>query len=61
MAEPANDRYQAGEYTLTFDGSGLPSGVYFVRAEVPGQFNRTRKTIFTEIDSADWTGSSESV
>ncbi len=38
-----NGRANAGEHTLTLDGRDLSSGVYFVQATVPGQFNQVRK------------------
>ncbi len=45
VAELANGRYVAGEHTLTFDASNLASGLYFVRATVPGQMNATQKVM----------------
>ncbi|MCB2213304.1 T9SS type A sorting domain-containing protein [bacterium] len=45
VAELANSRYVAGEHTLTFDASNLSSGLYFVRAMVPGQLNATQKVM----------------
>ncbi len=35
----------AGVKNLAFDGSGLTSGVYLVRAEVPGKMNQVRKIV----------------
>ncbi len=41
----ANGRYQAGSHTLTFDASNLASGLYFIRATVPGQLDQVQKVI----------------
>ncbi|MCB2213305.1 T9SS type A sorting domain-containing protein [bacterium] len=41
----ANGNYTAGRHTLTFDASNLASGLYFVRATVPGQLNQTQKVM----------------
>ncbi|MBS1261098.1 MAG: Peptidylarginine deiminase [Calditrichaeota bacterium] len=43
VATLADGRYSAGEHRLTLDGSKLASGVYFVRASVPGRLSETRK------------------
>lgn len=43
VAELANGQFNAGVHTLTFDASGLSSGIYFIQAEVPGQLNELRK------------------
>jgi len=45
VAQLANDRYQAGYHRFVFDGSGLPSGIYFVRATVPGKLEQMRKVV----------------
>lgn len=39
----ASGEYTAGTHTLAFDASDLASGLYFVRAAVPGQWHMTRK------------------
>jgi hypothetical protein len=44
IAVLANGRYPAGEYAVTFDGTGLASGVYFCRLTA-GDFAQTRKMI----------------
>jgi len=36
-----------GEYTVTFDGSRLPSGVYFYRLHA-GRFNETREMVLVK-------------
>ncbi len=41
----ADGNYTAGRHTLTFDASNLASGLYFVRATVPGQLNQTQKVM----------------
>ncbi len=43
VATLAQDTYNAGQHTLTFDASNLASGIYFIRAEVPGQLNALQK------------------
>lgn len=45
VAELANNRYQAGYHRFVFDGSGLPSGIYFVRATAPGELNQTKRVV----------------
>jgi hypothetical protein len=40
----ASSFVQAGEHSVTFDGSGLPSGIYFARLQV-GEFTQTQKMI----------------
>ncbi|MBS1260787.1 MAG: hypothetical protein MAG453_00103 [Calditrichaeota bacterium] len=35
--------FEAGEHSLTFDATGLASGIYFIQAEVPGEFTAIRK------------------
>ncbi len=43
VATLAHDTFSAGTHRLTFDASTLTSGLYFVHASVPGQFNAVRK------------------
>ncbi|MCB2213392.1 right-handed parallel beta-helix repeat-containing protein [bacterium] len=45
VAELANGSYTAGTHRFTFEASGLASGLYFVRAMVPGQFEQTQKLV----------------
>ncbi|MCB2210937.1 S8 family serine peptidase [bacterium] len=45
VATLAEGRMQAGTHSLTFNGNGLASGVYFVKAMVPGQLNATQKLV----------------
>ncbi|MCB2213505.1 T9SS type A sorting domain-containing protein [bacterium] len=43
VATLADGSFAAGTHALTVDGSTLASGLYFVRATVPGQLNQIRK------------------
>lgn len=43
VARLASGWHAAGAHTLSFDGRGLASGIYFIKAEVPGQMNEIRK------------------
>ncbi len=43
VAELANGFYRPGRHRLLFDGSHRASGVYFIRAEVPGRWSATKK------------------
>ncbi|MCB2212819.1 T9SS type A sorting domain-containing protein [bacterium] len=45
VAELAQGRVAAGTHAYTFDASALSSGVYFVRATVPGQLNAMQKVV----------------
>jgi len=45
LAELANGRYNAGYHTLTFDASNLASGLYFIRATVPGRLDQVQKVM----------------
>ncbi|MCB2211880.1 T9SS type A sorting domain-containing protein [bacterium] len=45
VATVANSTFNAGEHRLTFDASTLASGLYFVRAEVPGELNAVQKVM----------------
>ncbi len=45
VASVANGDYTAGRHTMTFDASNLASGLYFIRAMVPGQLNQTQKVM----------------
>jgi len=45
VAEPANGQFSAGSHMLTFDASNLASGLYFVRATVPGEFDQVQKVM----------------
>ena len=44
VATLVDERKQAGVYNVTFDGSGLPSGVYFCKLKA-GAFEQTRKML----------------
>jgi FG-GAP-like repeat/Secretion system C-terminal sorting domain/Kre9/KNH-like N-terminal Ig-like domain len=43
VAELANGQFNAGIHLLTIDASNLASGLYFVRATVPGQLDQMQK------------------
>jgi hypothetical protein len=45
VATLATGTRAAGSHTLTFDASGLASGVYFVRATVSGQLDQAQKIV----------------
>jgi Peptidase C10 family/FG-GAP-like repeat/Secretion system C-terminal sorting domain len=45
IAELANGQFNAGSHHFTFDASGRASGLYFVRAIVPGQMDETQKVL----------------
>ncbi|MBK8552548.1 MAG: T9SS type A sorting domain-containing protein [Ignavibacteria bacterium] len=44
VAEPVNEIQKEGNYTITFDGSNLPSGVYYYKITA-GDFIQIRKMI----------------
>ncbi len=48
VAELANSSYTAGTHRFTFDASGLASGLYLVRATVPGELNAVQKLVLTK-------------
>jgi flagellar hook assembly protein FlgD len=39
-----NERQNAGQHSMTFDGSNYPSGVYFYRLQA-GTYSQTKKLI----------------
>ena len=43
----ANELYPAGSHQVTFDGSGLPSGMYFIRAQMKPEDQRKDAHHFT--------------
>jgi hypothetical protein len=45
VAELADGSFNAGTHRFTFDASGMASGLYIVRATVPGHFEQTRKVL----------------
>ncbi len=45
VATLADGQFPAGSQQLSFDASGLASGVYFLHATVPGKLNQTRKLV----------------
>jgi Arylsulfotransferase (ASST)/Secretion system C-terminal sorting domain len=45
VASLANGLHAAGTHNLTFDASGMASGLYFVRATVPGQLDAVQKVM----------------
>ncbi len=44
----ANGRFNAGYHNLVFDAANLSSGLYFIRATVPGKMNVTEKVILAK-------------
>jgi hypothetical protein len=44
VAEIVNDTKQTGNYEVSFDATGLPSGIYFYRLRA-GDFIKTKKMI----------------
>ncbi len=47
VASPVSGRYPAGEFEVTFDGAGLPSGVFILRMDAAG-FTAVRKMVMME-------------
>jgi len=47
VASPANGFYPAGSHQVIFDGSGLPSGMYFIRAQMKPEDQRKDAHHFT--------------
>lgn len=45
VATLEDDRLNAGTHTFTFDASGMASGLYFVRATVPGELDAVQKVM----------------
>jgi FG-GAP-like repeat/Kre9/KNH-like N-terminal Ig-like domain/Secretion system C-terminal sorting domain len=45
VAKLANGPFNAGSHTLTFGASNLASGLYFIRATVPGLFDQVQKVM----------------
>lgn len=45
VAELAQGSYATGTHRFTFDANGLASGLYFVRATVPGQMDQVQKVM----------------
>ncbi|MBS1261709.1 MAG: hypothetical protein MAG453_01039 [Calditrichaeota bacterium] len=43
VATVADGSFSAGRHAFTFDASSLASGLYFLRATVPGRLDETRK------------------
>ncbi|MBS1261525.1 MAG: hypothetical protein MAG453_00850 [Calditrichaeota bacterium] len=43
VATLADGSYSAGRHALTFDASSHASGLYFLRATVPGRLDEARK------------------
>ncbi len=41
----ASNQFTAGYHSFTLDGSSLPSGIYFVSANVKGKLNQIRKVV----------------
>lgn len=48
IATLAEGIINAGKHNLTFDASGLPSGVYFIHATVPGHMDDVQKVILVK-------------
>ncbi|GBE30087.1 MAG TPA: T9SS type A sorting domain-containing protein [Bacteroidetes bacterium] len=45
VAELANGQFSAGNHNLSFNASNMASGLYFVRATVPGQMDQVEKVM----------------
>jgi Secretion system C-terminal sorting domain len=45
VAVLANGQFNAGNHALTFDASGMASGLYLVRATMPGQLDQVQKVM----------------
>ncbi len=45
VATLANSQFNAGSHELSFNANNLASGLYFVRATVPGQFEQMQKVM----------------
>jgi len=47
IAKLTNEHYQAGKYQLKFDGSELPSGIYFYKIQI-GDYSNVKKMVLLE-------------
>ncbi len=45
VAELATNTFSAGRHSFVFDAAGLASGIYFIRATVPGKMNAVGKAL----------------
>jgi len=45
VATLADGRYVEGQYQLTFNASGLATGIYFIHASVPGKLDQVQKVM----------------
>ncbi len=41
----ADGQFILGNHSFIFDGEGMSSGIYFIRATVPGQMDQVRKVV----------------
>ena len=45
VAELANGQFGAGSHALTFDASGMASGIYFIHATISGHLDQVQKVM----------------
>ena len=47
VAELTDNDYQAGDHKVTFEGSNLASGIYFIRAQMQSKEHKEQQYVFT--------------